>query len=126
MFIFFFFSSRRRHTRFKCDWSSDVCSSDLVLSRARSPSKESVAHRRHIFFFNLTLWRGTHERQATPELHVCGRRNGHALLPGASQERKRDQKSSCFVPPSASAGPGEGSPGEGMGLAIMSRRLTRV
>src|SRR2546427_12237097 len=29
---FFFFSSRRRHTRFDCDWSSDVCSSDLALS----------------------------------------------------------------------------------------------
>src|SRR5260370_18148439 len=29
MLCFFFFSSRRRHTRFKCDWSSDVCSSDL-------------------------------------------------------------------------------------------------
>src|SRR2546430_5761447 len=27
---FFFFSSRRRHTRFDCDWSSDVCSSDLI------------------------------------------------------------------------------------------------
>src|SRR2546430_10836015 len=27
--LFFFFSSRRRHTRFDCDWSSDVCSSDL-------------------------------------------------------------------------------------------------
>src|SRR5690242_21255000 len=27
--IFFFFSSRRRHTRLTCDWSSDVCSSDL-------------------------------------------------------------------------------------------------
>src|SRR5207237_7791198 len=27
----FFFSSRRRHTRFKCDWSSDVCSSDLFM-----------------------------------------------------------------------------------------------
>src|SRR5207237_7404483 len=27
----FFFSSRRRHTRFKCDWSSDVCSSDLFI-----------------------------------------------------------------------------------------------
>src|SRR5438309_6236778 len=26
---FFFFSSRRRHTRWNCDWSSDVCSSDL-------------------------------------------------------------------------------------------------
>src|SRR5688572_31402499 len=30
-FFFFFFSSRRRHTRFDCDWSSDVCSSDLIL-----------------------------------------------------------------------------------------------
>src|SRR2546430_6111691 len=27
--LLFFFSSRRRHTRFDCDWSSDVCSSDL-------------------------------------------------------------------------------------------------
>src|SRR5207237_7798990 len=27
-----FFSSRRRHTRFKCDWSSDVCSSDLTVA----------------------------------------------------------------------------------------------
>src|SRR2546430_1146091 len=31
----FFFSSRRRHTRFDCDWSSDVCSSDLTLWRVR-------------------------------------------------------------------------------------------
>src|SRR5207237_5506674 len=28
----FFFSSRRRHTIFKCDWSSDVCSSDLEVT----------------------------------------------------------------------------------------------
>src|SRR5438309_4799196 len=28
-YFFFFFSSRRRHTRWNCDWSSDVCSSDL-------------------------------------------------------------------------------------------------
>src|SRR5690242_21076763 len=28
--FFFFFSSRRRHTRLTCDWSSDVCSSDLA------------------------------------------------------------------------------------------------
>src|SRR5205085_5640052 len=41
----FFFSSRRRHTRFDCDWSSDVCSSDLK-SRAQSPTvarKEEAA-----------------------------------------------------------------------------------
>src|SRR2546430_10727569 len=31
--MFFFFSSRRRHTRFDCDWSSDVCSSDLMAPR---------------------------------------------------------------------------------------------
>src|SRR2546427_10091474 len=31
-----FFSSRRRHTRFDCDWSSDVCSSDLVDDGERS------------------------------------------------------------------------------------------
>src|SRR5205814_6993964 len=30
VFCFFFFSSRRRHTRCLSDWSSDVCSSDLV------------------------------------------------------------------------------------------------
>src|SRR5437763_15925831 len=35
-FIFFFFSSRRRHTRYIGDWSSDVCSSDLVARRRRA------------------------------------------------------------------------------------------
>src|SRR5438309_1966022 len=33
---FFFFSSRRRHTRWNCDWSSDVCSSDLRSERGRA------------------------------------------------------------------------------------------
>src|SRR2546430_3471813 len=35
---FFFFSSRRRHTRFDCDWSSDVCSSDLSVKHQRTDS----------------------------------------------------------------------------------------
>src|SRR2546430_3071880 len=34
----FFFSSRRRHTRFDCDWSSDVCSSDLCWARKQVSS----------------------------------------------------------------------------------------
>src|SRR5438876_7781963 len=34
-FFFFFFSSRRRHTRWTGDWSSDVCSSDLVAALVR-------------------------------------------------------------------------------------------
>src|SRR5207249_9630730 len=33
---FFFFSSRRRHTRSKRDWSSDVCSSDLFHEQVRA------------------------------------------------------------------------------------------
>src|SRR3989475_3731986 len=36
--FFFFFSSRRRHTRFDCDWSSDVCSSDLSAEMWIRPS----------------------------------------------------------------------------------------
>src|SRR6266571_664026 len=35
-FFFFFFSSRRRHTRLTCDWSSDVCSSDLASTMSLS------------------------------------------------------------------------------------------
>src|SRR5437868_10346752 len=47
--LFFFFSSRRRHTRSKRDWSSDVCSSDLMPetstdSAAPSPSFASFSH----------------------------------------------------------------------------------
>src|SRR5688500_20319826 len=33
LLCFFFFSSRRRHTRLQGDWSSDVCSSDLIGGR---------------------------------------------------------------------------------------------
>src|SRR6266568_8656030 len=34
--FFFCFSSRRRHTRWNCDWSSDVCSSDLFDPRIQA------------------------------------------------------------------------------------------
>src|SRR5260370_10169146 len=39
----FFFSSRRRHTRFKCDWSSDVCSSDLKGWSAENMFPQSMS-----------------------------------------------------------------------------------
>src|SRR6266478_9707497 len=42
MTFFFFFSSRRRHTRFDCDWSSDVCSSDLHPKRQTMSPKRSA------------------------------------------------------------------------------------
>src|SRR5207253_7084872 len=46
---YFFFSSRRRHTRWPRDWSSDVCSSDLdalSIKRKRSPAVASDLTRR--------------------------------------------------------------------------------
>src|SRR5439155_14561102 len=42
----FFFSSRRRHTRWPRDWSSDVCSSDLS-QRPRDQRSRSLWHTRH-------------------------------------------------------------------------------
>src|SRR5205085_5092120 len=41
--FFFFFSSRRRHTRFDCDWSSDVCSSDLTYFAWRATPSGGAA-----------------------------------------------------------------------------------
>src|SRR5207237_6745497 len=46
-----FFPSRKQHTRFKCDWSSDVCSSDLNARRTRSsprcPCRAEAERARH-------------------------------------------------------------------------------
>src|SRR3712207_9113153 len=43
---YFFFSSRRRHTRYWRDWSSDVCSSDLLA--ADRGAEEEVVHEREV------------------------------------------------------------------------------
>src|SRR5690606_40899548 len=42
--LLFFFSSRRRHTRFSRDWSSDVCSSDLVFDYLTDMQKFVLVH----------------------------------------------------------------------------------
>src|SRR5207247_8020301 len=46
IYLFFFFSSRRRHTRSTRDWSSDVCSSDLALAKQllRELGTEVLSH----------------------------------------------------------------------------------
>src|SRR5258707_8709318 len=43
--FFFFFSSRRRHTRYWRDWSSDVCSSDLIVSEREAPARWDFSFR---------------------------------------------------------------------------------
>src|SRR5690606_39298367 len=48
-FFLFFFSSRRRHTRFSRDWSSDVCSSDLTRGgRSRDSLPEGGPRQRKV------------------------------------------------------------------------------
>src|SRR5205085_9410229 len=47
MLVSFFFSGRGRHTRFDCDWSSDVCSSDLQRGRPSVAAAAGASRRRH-------------------------------------------------------------------------------
>src|SRR2546430_13434418 len=54
-----FFSSRRRHTRFDCDWSSDVCSSDLYEDRIVSPVRTFYKSQRSIVTRALEVVRVT-------------------------------------------------------------------
>src|SRR5438874_7421820 len=68
---FFFFSSRRRHTRSLRDWSSDVCSSDLLVDH-RGPTAERLSLR--------TAWIGS--KHVGPECDVS--RRGRAR----SEERR--------------------------------------
>src|SRR2546430_11419110 len=60
LMIFFFFSSRRRHTRFDCDWSSDVCSSDLYTDSATTPPafcmSATLSYTRRQALWSLTRW----------------------------------------------------------------------
>src|ERR1039457_4855792 len=50
--FFFFFSSRRRHTRLQGDWSSDVCSSDLI----ELLHMVFLGELQHFFGTHLTSW----------------------------------------------------------------------
>src|SRR2546430_12306836 len=59
----FFFSSRRRHTRFDCDWSSDVCSSDLDAVNAHEFAKPP-----HVFIPINSLHRA--ERLGYPRIPI--------------------------------------------------------
>src|SRR5258707_13991711 len=48
MFTILFFSSRRRHTRYWRDWSSDVCSSDLGAAKSQTPEKSAAKQNRFL------------------------------------------------------------------------------
>src|SRR5690606_17695102 len=100
LFLFsFFFSSRRRHTRFSRDWSSDVCSSDLLnlvrnfirtgLDRAdpndRPTIDEAVAHVEHIADLH------GHRRGVGLGSDLDGGITGHDLPAGINAPRDFDR-----------------------------------
>src|SRR5215475_9331856 len=116
-FVFFFFSSRRRHTRFSRDWSSDVCSSYLAFDAniawhvpGHSPlSGDYVGHEQIGRFFQRTmeLSAGTfsidlHNVLAKDDLVVVlvtvnAQRNGvSASFPEVHVWRMKDQKATEF------------------------------
>src|SRR5437868_8413329 len=82
--FFFFFSSRRRHTRSKRDWSSDVCSSDLSVTKFLLPrvTKRRVAE---IVTHHDRL--GQHVVEAE-ELRDRARELRHLERVGRSEERR--------------------------------------
>src|SRR5256885_8698294 len=80
---FFFFSSRRRHTRLQGDWSSDVCSSDLW----NAPQHGKAASRMEGFAGGASLM--TKKRQ----FHVVQRLKTHRLAEAERRQLLADRKS---------------------------------
>src|SRR5690606_11931419 len=64
--LFFFFSSRRRHTRFSRDWSSDVCSSDLYEKMTGDTQFNGYMHAQRDWLFGRNPW-GTSMFTGMPE-----------------------------------------------------------
>src|SRR5699024_12250019 len=83
---YFFFSSRRRHTRSKRDWSSDVCSSDLVASlhyTFGNSNRAPVIKRREVEGHDKSVYaKFTH--RTTRETHI----RSYATRPERSEERR--------------------------------------
>src|ERR671920_1664749 len=63
----FFFSSRRRHTRYWRDWSSDVCSSDLEIKMPKLRAANHLVPWRH------PRHRGIHHDQLLGQVAITGR-----------------------------------------------------
>src|SRR2546430_7736354 len=77
LLFFFFFSSRRRHTRFDCDWSSDVCSSDLTGRPGGGGCASARRARRCWRARSSVSWAITTWRTRSPPRSPCIRSEEH-------------------------------------------------
>src|SRR5205085_8134553 len=76
-------SSRRRHTRFDCDWSSDVCSSDLICTK-RTPRSTRRRDKRQLAAklperdtsgpYKSSTWRGSRDTSISSGTDDCMRK----------------------------------------------------
>src|SRR5690349_22960696 len=83
----FFFSSRRRHTMSLRDWSSDVCSSDLMLSFRASAASRGIAT--ILIEGHLAVHRPSPPTAPKEQLRGHGGLRGH----GTAETPYRDRKS---------------------------------
>src|SRR5579862_3839682 len=98
LFFFFFFSSRRRHTRWNCDWSSDVCSSDLGGRPRRAALRRSRGGGATVAGGRGAGQRSSHRRGRAGRARLRRRRErrrrgaragrGRRLLPGRARRRR--------------------------------------
>src|SRR5256886_17245693 len=85
----FFFSSRRRHTRFDCDWSSDVCSSDLGRRWGVGAKGEAGDPAKNLGVVVL-LVPLKHHRPGTGQIFIATGRGAEGFLADARVGRIRD------------------------------------
>src|SRR3712207_8324280 len=84
--FYFFFSSRRRHTRYWRDWSSDVCSSDLHATTRVGPSGRQVQV--PVEELEAAVVRHYTSRAGDPHRHLHLQINARVWAAGRSEERR--------------------------------------
>src|SRR5205814_3209586 len=93
----FFFSSRRRHTRCLSDWSSDVCSSDLVRF-ARNATYHRLTKKvilaRNTYFGNISRYAGL-EQIPLAERFFSGGSSSHRAFPDLQRSEERRVGKEC-------------------------------
>src|SRR5207253_5001201 len=87
----FFFSSRRRHTRWPRDWSSDVCSSDLGTDGIRGIAGKPPLDRDTVYRVGYCLTE--YLRHLAPSPHILIGRDTRESGPWRSEERRVGKES---------------------------------